>query len=137
MMFNSTQAILNTQNVKAMYRKTAQKGEASLGNNFTGLQTYFRIVFKNGLATNRTKSALAKHYGSAAVADEFSFRVCKILMDYEYSVLRNKLNRAASNSDMRLFEKQMAIFGLEPENLRCTNLISELRNLVSYSTIDF
>lgn len=109
-----------------MFLKTTE----TKGAQFSGLQTFFRIVFKSNLKANATMKCLQKHYGTKENAKAKILSVVKMLSIYEYNLVRLGLDKSKSNNFMRKFEKEMSVFGLEADQLRNHFMISDLRGLL-------
>lgn len=131
-MFSTTQRILDTDNIFAMYKNTVGKDIT-----FTPMQTFIRLTFKGGLRSNAAKRLLLAHYGTQERLDEASFKACEALLLYKMALIRKKLNYSESNATMRWLEKEMAVFGLTPKELRSPDLITELCDSIAYNTIEF
>jgi hypothetical protein len=132
-----TQRILMTDNVFAMFKK-ANECDQFENNSFSGLQTFFRITFKNGLMTNASKDALEKHYGSKEVVAEKTLSVYRLLSAYENEVVAYQLmDKTKSNNFMRKFEEEMSIFGLSSSDLRDVYLISKIKEGIYHNAFEF
>lgn len=107
------------------------------GNNFSSLQFFIRLTFRNGLASNKTRQALKEHYGTKENGDFFSFKVIEILMRYELELIKNKMDKSKSSKYMLWFENEMAVFGFDAQTMRDVFFIQGLREAIVYNTIDF
>lgn len=123
--------ILNPEENIKMYQKTLGL-EA-----FSKIQTFFRINFKEKIGSKRSYDALTNHYGSKENADEKIFDICKNLMEYEMHLHRHFLNKKEVSVFMKNFEEQMAVFGIEPVELRSVYTMHHLRMSITYNTVDW
>ena len=97
---------------------------------FSALQTFFRIIFKNSLMLKKSKKCLEKHYGSKENVVEKSLIIYRMISLYENEVVSFIVKKTNEpNCFMRKFEREMAIFGFTPFELRDLSFLKKLKDL--------
>lgn len=100
------------------------------------IQKYLKITFSNRLLSNQAKRALFAEYGGIDKANSQALAIIKILMRYEYYLVKHNFNRNKSNKFMESFEKKLAVFGFEANDVRRFDFIEMLRKIITYNATE-